>query len=54
MKMNDLERLAAVLAEGGREVVIDESIRRRAERSIRRMVEFGQRERSSEPARAAG
>ncbi len=42
MKMNDLQRLDNILTLGGNEIRIDESIRRRAERSIRRMVEFGQ------------
>lgn len=42
MKMNGLEGLSRVLETGANEVLIDEDIRRRAERSIRRMVEFGQ------------
>ncbi len=41
MKMNDLDRLAAVLRDGSGEILIDEDIRRRAERSIKRMIEFG-------------
>jgi quinolinate synthase len=41
MKMNDLDRLLRVLETGDGEVSIDEDIRVRAERSIRRMVEFG-------------
>jgi quinolinate synthase len=42
MKMNDLPRLAQVLETGANEVLIDEAIRRRAERSLKRMVEFTQ------------
>ena len=41
MKMNDLQRLANVLKTGANAVHIDADIRRRAEVSIRRMVEFG-------------
>jgi quinolinate synthase len=41
MKMNDLDRLLHVLENEGGEIRIDEDIRKRAERSIRRMVEFG-------------
>ncbi len=41
MKMNDLDRLERVLGTGGNEIEINEAIRKRAERSIRRMVEFG-------------
>lgn len=41
MKMNDLQRLDHVLALGGNEILLDEDIRRRAERSSRRMLEFG-------------
>jgi quinolinate synthase len=41
MKMNDIDRLLDVLEDGGDEVRIDEDIRRRAERSIKRMIEFG-------------
>ncbi len=41
MKMNDLYRLRNVLDTMEGEVQIDEAIRKRAERSIRRMVEFG-------------
>ena len=41
MKMNDLQRLANALETGANAVHIDEDIRRRAEVSIRRMVEFG-------------
>ena len=49
MKMNDLQRLDNILTDGGltdggNEIRIDESIRKRAERSIRRMVEFGQQQ----------
>jgi len=40
MKMNDLHRLAQVLEAGTNEVLIDESVRRRAEISLRRMVDF--------------
>jgi len=42
MKMNDLQRLDAVLTGGGGEIVIEPKIRAKAERAIRRMVEFGQ------------
>jgi len=42
MKMNDLQRLDAVLTGGRGEIVIDPEIRAKAERAIRRMVEFGQ------------
>lgn len=41
MKMNDLDRLLGVLENGEGEVLVDEDIRRRAERSIKRMIEFG-------------
>lgn len=41
MKMNDLQRLDAVLTRGHREIRIDPAIRGKAERAIRRMVEFG-------------
>ncbi len=41
MKMNDLDRLLAVLENGQGEILIDEDTRRRAERSIKRMIEFG-------------
>jgi len=40
MKMNDLQRLAHVLETGANEVKIEEDIRRRAERSLKRMVDF--------------
>ncbi len=43
MKMNDLPRLKTVLTQLSDEVQIEESIRKRAERSIRRMIEFGRR-----------
>lgn len=43
MKLNNLEKLEQVLDSGANEILIDEEIRRRAERSIRRMVEFGRR-----------
>jgi len=43
MKMNDLPRLAHVLETGANEVIIDESIRRRAEVSLKRMVDFARR-----------
>lgn len=43
MKMNDLHRLKRALETSEGEVTVDESIRVRAERSIRRMVEFGRR-----------
>ncbi len=40
MKMNDLQRLAKVLETGDNEIVIEEEVRARAERSLRRMVDF--------------
>lgn len=40
MKMNDLKRLECVLATGHNEVVIDESIRIKAAKSLTRMVDF--------------
>jgi len=43
MKMNDLPRLEQVLISGSNEIQIDEEIRKRAERSITRMVEFNAR-----------
>ncbi len=42
MKMNDLERLVSALETGNNEILIDESVRKQAERSIFRMVEFNQ------------
>ncbi len=42
MKTNDLPRLLQVLEKGDDEIQIDETIRKEAERSIHRMVEFGQ------------
>jgi quinolinate synthase len=41
MKMNDLDRLLHVLGDGHDEILIDETIRRQAEKSIKRMLEFG-------------
>ena len=41
MKMVTLERIAACLENESPEVVIDEQVRRAAERSIRRMIEIG-------------
>ncbi|MDD9857963.1 MAG: quinolinate synthase NadA [Gammaproteobacteria bacterium] len=43
MKMNDLQRLDEVLTRGHHEIRIDPEIRGKAERAIRRMVDFGQR-----------
>ena len=40
MKMNDLPRLARVLEMGANEVLIDEDIVRRAQVSLKRMVDF--------------
>ena len=40
MKMNDLKRLVRVLETGDNEIHIDENIRIKAERSLRRMVDF--------------
>lgn len=44
MKMNDLQCLDNSLTLGSNEILIDERIRKKAERSIRRMVEFGQQQ----------
>ena len=44
MKMNDLQRLDNVLSLGNNEILIDEPIRKKAEISIHRMVEFGQQQ----------
>ncbi len=41
MKMNDLVQLKAVLTYLSDEIKIDETVRRQAEHSIRRMIEFG-------------
>ena len=43
MKMNDLDRLERVLTAREGEILIDEAIRKQAERSIHRMVEFGKK-----------
>lgn len=40
MKMNDLQRLERVLATGENEIIIDEVVRAKAERSLKRMVDF--------------
>jgi quinolinate synthase len=40
MKMNDLQRLEKVLNSGNNEILIDEAIRTKAERSLKRMVDF--------------
>lgn len=40
MKMNDLQRLAKVLETGDNEILINEEVRAKAERSLRRMVDF--------------
>ncbi len=40
MKMNDLQRLARVLDDGSNEIHIDEEIRVKAARSLKRMVDF--------------
>ncbi len=40
MKMNDLQRLAKVLKTGDNEILIDEGVRSKAERSLKRMVDF--------------
>ncbi|MDD9821864.1 MAG: quinolinate synthase NadA [Gammaproteobacteria bacterium] len=42
MKMNDLRRLDEVLTHGRNEIHIEPGVREKAERAIRRMVEFGQ------------
>ncbi len=41
MKMNDLEKIRQVLLNFSGEVLLDEEVRKKAEISIRRMVEFG-------------
>ncbi len=41
MKMNDMDRLLHVLEHGDQEIFVDETVRRRAEISIKRMIEFG-------------
>jgi len=43
MKMNDLQKMADVLENGGNEILIDEQIRKQAEVSLKRMVEFGKK-----------
>ena len=43
MKMNDLDRLERVLNSREGEILINEAVRKQAERSIRRMVEFGKK-----------
>ena len=40
MKMNDLQRLHDVLLHGQNEITVDESIRKKAEISLKRMVDF--------------
>ena len=40
MKMNDLQRLAKVLDTGENEILIDEAVRVKAARSLKRMVDF--------------
>lgn len=40
MKMNDLQRLEKVLDSGDNEILIDEVVRVKAERSLKRMVDF--------------
>ncbi len=40
MKMNDLQRLDKVLDTGDNEIFIDEGVRAKAERSLKRMVDF--------------
>lgn len=40
MKMNDLQRLAKVLKTGDNEIHIEENVRSKAERSLKRMVDF--------------
>lgn len=40
MKMNDLKRLEKVLNTGENEIIIEEAIRAKAERSLKRMVDF--------------
>ncbi len=53
MKMNDLARLVRVLESGENEVLVDEDIRRKAERSLKRMVDFA-REHLSPTVRVTG
>ena len=40
MKMNDLQRLEKVLESGDNEILIEEPVRAKAERSLKRMVDF--------------
>ena len=40
MKMNDLKRLENVLNTGANEIIIDEAVRKQAEVSLKRMVDF--------------
>lgn len=40
MKMNDLDRLENVLKTGANEIIIDETVRKQAEVSLKRMVDF--------------
>lgn len=41
MKMNDLQRLDTILSTGSNEIIIDDETLKKAQRSIKRMVEFG-------------
>ncbi len=50
MKMNDLHRVKNVLTTMQDEVTLDEKLRKKAERSIRRMVEFGKHHASAASA----
>ena len=50
MKMNDLYRVRDALTNLDGEVTLDESVRKQAERSIHRMVEFGKQHASPPPA----
>ena len=43
MKMNDLNRLENVLKTGANEIVIDEAVRKKAEVSLKRMVDFAKK-----------
>ena len=43
MKMNDLKKMANVLEYGSNEILIDEAVRKQAQVSLKRMVEFGKK-----------
>ena len=47
MKMNDLNRLENVLKTGANEIIIDETVRKKAEVSLKRMVDFAKKHMSA-------